>query len=193
MWAVLDHLGLPRSSRRVRTRLDALEAAGSVERSRPRGITKWELTPAGRRRLAQARRAGSVPELPESPQHRKWREAHTLAGQEIERLHLSARDDVEAASDLLDGIAGLTSPGPSSDALFELGEHLALSFRRLGSASYCLNEWGEPGDAQADIDDHSDPSDKGLDDAERARRRDWRSGRRTVALTEAPEAGGQDA
>jgi hypothetical protein len=156
-WAIVDHLGLPRRSRRVRAQLDALEGAGSLERSRRHGIPMWQLTPAGRQRLTRARHAGSVPELPESPQHRAWWQARTLAGQEIERLHLSARDDVEAAADLLDALVFNVSPRPSSDTWFELGERLALSLRRLGSASYCLSEWAEPDDAHADIDDHSDP------------------------------------
>lgn len=50
----------------------------------------------------------------------------------------------------------------SSDAWFELSEQLRCAVWRLGSASYCLHEWAEPLDEQADIDDRSDPGDERL-------------------------------
>jgi hypothetical protein len=68
-WEVYDHLGVPKRSgaaRRVRARLAALEAAGSLVGSRRHGVLLWALTSTGRRRLQRAQRAGNVPELPES-------------------------------------------------------------------------------------------------------------------------------
>jgi hypothetical protein len=192
VWAITDHLDIPRRSglaRRVRARLDALEVAGSLERSRRHGVPTWALASAGRRRLQRARRAGNVPALPESPQHRAWRNARTAATQEIERFRPTVRDCLGEAALLLDA-----DPPASSDAWFELGERLQRACRRLGSASYCVDEWAEPDDARADIDDHRDPADKGLDRAERARRSARRAGRRNISLweTSAPGADGGD-
>ena len=137
----------------------------------------WELTSAGRRRLQRARRAGSVPPLPESPQHRAWRDARTAAAQEIERFRASLRDRLDEAALLLEA-----DEPPHSDAWFELGEALQRACRRVASASHCLYEWVEPHDLRADVDDHLDPIDEGLDPAERARRRARRAGRRNIRL-----------
>jgi hypothetical protein len=150
VWEIYDHLDLPRRSgaaRRVRTRLDAMQEAGRLERSRLHGIDVWALTGAGRRRLQRARRAGRAPELPESPQHRAWREARAAAAQGIERFRQELRDCLEQALLLLD-----TDPPADSDAWFVLGESLRAPCRRLGSAVHCLREWQEPDDARADID-----------------------------------------
>jgi hypothetical protein len=50
----------------------------------------------------------------------------------------------------------------------------------FGSATYCLQEWGEPPEDEADPDDRSEPSDAGLpvDECERGRREARRAGRR---------------
>ncbi len=70
----------------------------------------------------------------------------------------------------------------SSDAWFELSDRLRRAVWRLGSASYCLYEWAEPLDEQADIDDGSDSGDQRLAEDERACRRSRRAGRRNTAL-----------
>jgi hypothetical protein len=153
VWVIFEHLGIPRRSaaaRQVRQRLDVLEADGRVQLHRVRGIQAWEITPAGQRDLQRLRRTGNVPELPESPQHARWRNARTLAGQEIERFHTALRDAVEAATGMLD--APVTA-GPSSDEWFEIAERLRREGWRVGSATYCLREWAEPDDAHPDIDD----------------------------------------
>jgi hypothetical protein len=178
-WSILDHLGVSRRSsaaRQVRARLVTLEASAQVEMRRRHGAVTWALTSTGRRRLTRAR---NVPELPESPQHRRWREARVRAEQEIERLDLSAHDAVEAATDLLHV---LLSDWPPSDEWFALSERLARSFKLLGVAVYCLREWNEPDDATADRDDYSDPSDADLDEDEQAKRRHRRIGRRNAQL-----------
>jgi len=184
---VYNHLSIAKRSgpaRRVRARLDALETAGSVERTRRRGVQTWALTSTGRRRLTLARRRGDVPELPESPQHRAWRVAKATAAQEIDRFLLSVRDALNDAARLLDA-----DPAVMSDAWFELGERLQRDCRRVGAATYCLHEWSEPDDARPDVDDHSDPSDKGLDPYEQNKRHARRAGRRNIRLWDTPDPG----
>lgn len=188
-WVLYEHLSISKRSgaaRRVRARLDTLETAGSIARLRRHGVPTWTLTSTGRRRLARARRAGDVPALPESPQHREWREARALAAQEIGRFHLAAREDVDTATGLLDALAFKASPAPLSDAWFELSERLERSLRRLGSAAHCLNEWPEPDDAHADIDDTTDPSDAVLDEDARKHAVARRAGRRNIRLWDTP-------
>jgi hypothetical protein len=180
VWAVLDHLAVsPRSAadRHVRSRLGVLRAAGWLERSRRHGVATWELTAAGRRRLQRARRAGGVPALPESPQHRAWQGARMAAAQEIERFRASLRERLDEATLLLDA-----AQPPHSDAWFELAEELQRGCRRLASASHCLYEWIEPDDLRADVDERVDAADERLDPAERARRRARRAGRRNIRL-----------
>ena len=91
---IYAHLDIPSrsgSARHVYRRLLALAAAGVLERSRRLDFTVWSLTSTGKRRLSRALRAGIV-ELPESPQHRAWRDARTLAAREIDRI----RDELAA-------------------------------------------------------------------------------------------------
>jgi hypothetical protein len=178
MWEITEHLSIGRRSaaaRHVRSRLVALEAKGRLEPSRRNGISVWILTSSGRRRLRRAERAGDVPALPESPQHRRWREAHALAAQEIERMREGVRSTVDEATRLLDA-----HTAASSDTWFELSARLRQMVWRLGSASYCLYEWPEPCDEQADIDDRWNPGDQQLAEGELARRLYRRAGRRNT-------------
>jgi hypothetical protein len=184
VWQVYDHLSIAKRSepaRHVRAQLNALEAAGSLRQGRRQGVQTWALTSAGRRRLTQARRTGKVPELPESLQHRAWRDARTVAAQEMDRFLVSVRDGLDEAMRLLDA-----DPAAASDAWFELGERLHRDCRRVGSATHCLREWAEPDDARADIDDQVDPADERLDPDERAKRRARRTSRRNVGLWGTP-------
>lgn len=195
VWEVLAHLdvaGRTRRARHVRELVQALVVSGSLQHVRRRGVPVWALTSGGRRRLSRARRAGRVPVLPESPQHRRWREARTLAEQRIEGFQLELLDTVEHAQELLDALApGPSADGPgvgsglSSDVWFELAEQLQRAGRRLGSASYCLWEWREPDDARADVDDLSAPYDKAFDPRRREVRRARRGGRRNTLLWDA--------
>jgi hypothetical protein len=127
IWMILEHLGLPRRARRVRTQIGALTDAGALATSRAHGVQLWSLTTAGRRQL---RRAGDVG-LPESPQHQAWRAARTLAEQEIERFRSTMVDVLAEATALLDGRG-------SSDSWFEMARRLRTAAWRLGSATYCL-------------------------------------------------------
>jgi ribosome-binding protein aMBF1 (putative translation factor) len=182
LWEIYEHLGVSsrsRAGRCLRAQLAVLDGSG-VSRGKRRGVETWELTRAGRRRLSRARAKGRLPELPESPQHRAWREAHALAEQRIEGFWAALLNDVERAHDLL---GSPRVPGrPPSDVWFELAERLHQEGRRLASATYCLSEWQEPDDARADIDHHTDPGDRALDPKQRAKRRDRRRGRRNTRL-----------
>jgi DNA-binding XRE family transcriptional regulator len=192
VWEVLGHLEIAvrtKRARQVRVLLEALEASGSLERSRRHSVPVWALTRSGRRRLSRARRAGRVPALPESPQHRKWREARAMAGQRIEEFQLELRDAVEHAQELLDAPVPASPElvlGLNSDLWFELGEQLHRACRRLGSASYCLWEWREPDGARADKDDLSAPCDGAFDARRRAVRQARRRGRRNPLLWDSP-------
>ena len=150
-WAVYEHLGVSsrsRAARLLRARLAALDGR-ALARGKRHGVVTWELTSAGKRRLSRLRAKGSLPALPESPQHRAWREARALAEQRIEGFWLAVLDSVERTHELLDPSASErpfveepgTTPGPPSDAWFELGERLRDACGRLASASYCLWEW----------------------------------------------------
>lgn len=180
IWAIAEHLALPRRSargRRLRAQLERLVATGALEPGRRRGVPTWALSARGRRRLRGARLAGQAPMLPESPQHLAWRNAQTLAACEIERFRRALADGLEQARRLLDA-----QPPGHSDAWFELGERLHRDARRLGSASHCLREWPEPQDERADLDERSEPGDERLAAGELARVRSRRVGRRNVSL-----------
>jgi hypothetical protein len=145
---VKEHLDLPRhggSTRRLRPTWDALAQDALIEQTRRHGLILWALTRGGRRRIARARRNGRLPELPESPQHRAWREAQRAAGEHLSELVDEVRDCLAAAIALLD------SEPRESDPWYALGEQLKTSCERLGSATHCLYEWVEPDDAQADV------------------------------------------
>jgi hypothetical protein len=175
-WTILEHLGIPRRSgaaRHVRERLDAMHAAGLLQRSRRHSVPTWELSDTGLAHLHGSGGANEA-ELPESPQHRAWRAARTVAAHELVRF----RDDVHERLGLATTALEAQSP-PDSDAWFALAEELQRSCRRLASASYCLYEWVEPDDAYADVDE---PADEHLDPAERAVRRARRAGRRNTRL-----------
>lgn len=180
MWAIFEHLGISRRSaiaRQVRIRLDVMHAAGWIALGSRHGIQTWALTTAGSRHLRRERRAGRVPPLPESPQHRAWRNAHTAAVQEIDRFERGLRACLEEAEQVLDA-----DPPAGSDKVFEIGERLQRACWRLASAGYCLREWSEPDDAHADLETHVDLAEAGLDQVEQARRRALRVGRRNVRL-----------
>jgi hypothetical protein len=180
VWTILEHLHASRRSaaaRHVRERLEALAAVGLLERAQRHSVTTWALSGVGLAHLRAARRAGLLPALPESPQHRAWHGAHTAAAQEIERFREGLGAVLARAVRLLDA-----GEPPPSDAWLELGEELHRACRRLASASHCLYEWAEPDDARADVDDHTAPEDESLDARERALRRARRAGRRNTRL-----------
>ena len=140
IWQVAEHLGLTHSAhttRRLRPQLEALNTAGLAERGRHKSIVVWAITRTGRR-------AASGGQLPEAPQHRAWREARTLAEQEIERFRAGMIDTI---TDAMEGVERESQ----SDVLLEIAERLHFECRRLASATYCLREWAEPDDRRADL------------------------------------------
>jgi hypothetical protein len=165
------------SARHVRARWGALTTGGWLERASRHGVPTWELTSSGVRRLRRACRDGGAPLLPESPQHRAWRNARTAAAEELERFRASLREGLRRAELLLDA-----EPPPHSDAWLELAHELQLACRRVASASHCLYEWSEPDDEHPDVDQRSEPGDAELDEDERARRQARRAGRRNLWL-----------
>jgi hypothetical protein len=178
VWEIFEHLHIVRRSagaRHVRVRLDVLEAGGRIQHVRLHGSQAWEITAAGRRYLQRHRRAGNVPELPESPQHTAWREARAVAESRIGGLGVALRETLIEALDLIEA-----DPPTRSDVWFELAGTLRRASWRLGCAVYCLREWVEPDDAHADIDDRLTPAEKKLDRAEQARLRSRRQGRRGI-------------
>lgn len=180
IWHILDHLAITRrtkAAREVRARLDALDANGLVLCSRRHGVVVWGLTSTGKRRLKRQLRSADAPRLPESPQHRAWRTAKDLAGQEIERLRDDLRGVVIDALDL-----AAADPPANSDAWFVLAERLQHATRVLGSATYCLHEWREPSDEQADVDTLEQSGEQKLPQEERRSRHTRRAGRRNTTL-----------
>lgn len=175
---VFAHMGFiynGAATRQLRPRLDALLSAGALEQTRRHGVKLGVLTSTGRRRLAQARRKGETVELPESPQHRKWRHSRTTAGEQIEGYRRKLRALLHDADALLD--AGTQA---HSDSWFCLAKRLSAPATNIGAAIYCLMEWPEPDDARPDIDDYSDPDDDNLNPVERHDRQRLRTGRRNV-------------
>lgn len=154
-WSTLvEHLGFVHNSattRKLRPQVMQLVAAGLVETGKPRGYPLWRLTSDGRKQLAKARRKREALELPESPQHRVWRDARATAARGLDGLREQLRRSVDEATTLLDG-------DDDSDAYFRLRFRMRLQLERLGAVVYCLHEWPEPDDARPDIDHDSEYS-----------------------------------
>ncbi|HEY4451821.1 MAG TPA: hypothetical protein VGN13_09540 [Solirubrobacteraceae bacterium] len=193
--SILAHLTIARRSgaaHYVRRRIDVLVAAGELASVRRHGVIAWAPTRQGEQRLRRLRDAGEAPVLPESPQHRAWRNARTAAGAEIERFRRRLAGLLAEAGELLSA-----EPPAVSDAWLELGEQLRTACRLLGSATHCLSEWDEPDDALADVDRHDAPPAAGAAGGEgerdrRAlvRRRALRAGRRNIELWRERDDGG---
>lgn len=146
--SIKQHLGLPHNgwtTLKLRPKLEALEAAGLIEKSHRHSVDLWGLTAKGRRRLNAV---GGDLTLPESPQHQRWREARAAARQRIAGFRSEVRGMLDEAVDLLE-----SDPDASSATWFKLADRLHDICWRLASAIYCLREWNEPDDSVADIDD----------------------------------------
>jgi hypothetical protein len=184
VWTILEHLDIARRSadaRRVRAQLDVMSDGGWLQSTRRHGVPTWRLSEQGRRRLRRALRTDAVPALPESPQHRAWRNARTSAGQELERFRADLLEQLGTTTAQLDA-----DPQPRSDAWLEMAETLSRTCRLVGSASHCLYEWPEPDDAHPDVDDGIDPGDERLTRETLEHLRALRAGRRNIALWERP-------
>jgi len=146
---IVAHLGLKmRSStgHKLRPRIREMETAGLIRGFKRLGMIAYAPTPNGERVLKEAAAQAAIV-LPESPQHRQWREGRAAAAERIGGF----RDDLRAI--LSEGVALLADEATDSEAWAVLGEKAGEVCKRLGSATYCLREWVEPNDALADIDD----------------------------------------
>lgn len=145
VWALLEHLAVPRRSgaaRRVRVRLSELERAGLLEPGREHGLPVWSLTPAGRRVLDTA----PAPALPESPRRRARRRARALAAQELPRFQARLAATLAETDRMLARAESGGAGAPAAAEWLRTGRVLAGDCRRLASAWHCLHEWEEPGD-----------------------------------------------
>jgi hypothetical protein len=178
IWTILDHLDIRKrtaAARHIRTRLAELQTTDQLLHGKRNGIETWTLTAAGHEQLTASRDAGELAELPESPQHRTWRNARTTATQEITRFRDELTDELEAALALL-------HDAHDSDSLYALAEHLNHNIKRLASATHCAHEWQEPNDTTTDIDTRTQSADQEHEPAEQQRRYARRQGRRNMAL-----------
>jgi hypothetical protein len=149
---IKEHLGLNRGSwttRRLQPQFEALQTAGLIEMVRRRSRDLWRITSTGQQRLGSARRAGETDALPEAPQHRKWREGRSAATERTPEFREELRGVLAEATGLLDA----PEQQISSATWFELGLRMQRATARLASATYCLNEWTEPDESNADIDE----------------------------------------
>lgn len=136
------------TTRRLRPKLEALQAAGLIKTFRRYSKDHWQLTDTGQQRLDGLRREDKLGELPESPQHRDWREAQAAAAQRIAGFRGDLRGTLNEAIVLLEA-----DTESDSATWFELSERLRQAGRLYASAIHCLREWPKPADSHADIDD----------------------------------------
>jgi hypothetical protein len=150
IWLVQEHLSVARRSgqgRQVLARVLALADVGLLEPRRRHGANVWTMTTAARLRLRRA--PGIAEALPESPQHRKWRDARTLAGQEAGRFAERLRTTLAEGEAMLDA----EGTSASSDDWAALAARLSRAASLLSSATHCLHEWAEPSDQAADVEE----------------------------------------
>jgi hypothetical protein len=141
------HLAAPvrtRRARQVNATVAALADVGLLEHFREHSQDYWTLTESARERLRG--RFNMAERLPESPQHKHWRTARRIAGQELERYREVLRAVLTEAMALLDVPEG----SPASEEWFKMSRRLGRHAERVGSATHCLLEWQEPSDDVAD-------------------------------------------
>lgn len=175
---IADHLGLAdkRSTPRVViAALDRMVEEGLLERCRQHGVQLLALTSTARERLREPAGLAAASALPESPQHRRWRQARRVAREELGGVCEELRASLKETEALLDAVE--TS---GSDAWFALAVRLGNRSRWLGSAVHCLHEWPEPGDEHADFDYLQGPGDGTAADDELEALRSRRIGRREI-------------
>ncbi|MDX6623237.1 MAG: hypothetical protein QOE75_1169 [Solirubrobacterales bacterium] len=146
-----EHLGFRHqghSTRKLRDQLERLRVQDrTVERLDRMGRDYWKLTPVGERVLAEARAENRLGDLPESPQHRKWRKGREGAAERIDSfrgLLSAAIQDIHTAE---------LEPGEvPSERWLALRERLNSATWLVASATYCLHEWPEPSEDCVDAD-----------------------------------------
>jgi DNA-binding MarR family transcriptional regulator len=144
-----EHLGLAHgtpTTRELRPLIEKLTEDGALVHSQRHRTSTLRLTSKGRERLARARREGRNLDLPEAPQHRRWRHAHDEATTRIDELRNDLRTTLTATNKLLQ------TGEPESKAALELLTRLRQESARLAWAIHCIHDWPEPDDAHVDID-----------------------------------------
>jgi hypothetical protein len=151
---LIEHLGFrpePATNASLFPQLESLRRTGLLTSIEKRGEPFWGLTDTGRGMLADFSGAGEVGDLPESPQHRAWRQARVKAAIQIDGL----REELDQAVAAIDRIHFL--PPLRAKELFALSERLRWALWRFASATYCLTEWAEPHDDYPDEDENPGP------------------------------------
>jgi superfamily I DNA/RNA helicase len=74
--------------------------------------------------------------LPESPQHREWREARAVAEEREDEIRSLAIDAVQDAQTAL-----LKPAADSADELMAIGDRVQRIFWRFASVVYVRQEW----------------------------------------------------
>ena len=140
---IAHHLGWRfsgQATRHLRPHLERLTSAGLVAPSEPRTYTmanqRWTITTAGSRRLASA----ATVDLPESPQHRRWRQDRDVAAWALDAVRSQAWDVIEEVSDLLSGLE-VDLPTLGDDFVKGLARRFEESFRATGLALRMCRQW----------------------------------------------------
>jgi DNA-binding transcriptional regulator PaaX len=144
-----EHLGLRHgasTTRHLRPQIERLIGAGELVCTRCHGHRALSLTSKGSRRLARARRERRNLDLPESPQHQRWRIVQDEASNRIDEFRHELATTLTATRRLL------RAGEQDFKAALELLTRLRGQCDRFAWAMYCLSEWAEPDDAHADID-----------------------------------------
>jgi hypothetical protein len=149
---IAHHLGWRSSggtARRLRQHLGRLTSEGLATTEEPpphrTHTQRWATTPAGRRRLASA---GPI-DLPESPQHRRWRQDRDVAAWALGAVREDIWVVIEEVYDLLSSREEVR-PFHSDDFVYGLVRRFEQAFRAYGLAFRMCEQWPEPSDLAAD-------------------------------------------
>lgn len=133
---------------RLRPRLHALAASGLLDATNPprRKIRtkQWSTTVTGRRRLASADKV----DLPESPQHRRWRQDRDVAAWALDGIFEEGRTLVDEVYDLFWMSRVHTSL--TSREILDLAQRFDRTMKAFATATQMCDEWPEPGDETDD-------------------------------------------
>jgi hypothetical protein len=150
MTRIAQHLGFAPgayTTRNLRPLLGALVQAGALQHLRRFSRDHWALTSAGRRRVSRLRTREEQLELPESPQHRLWRQQHTRAVEGMDEYCRRLREALEQAAAMID------DERVDSESWLTITKRLKVRSEVFGSAIYCAREWAEPDDGERDAED----------------------------------------
>jgi hypothetical protein len=151
---IAEHLGFAHSStttKLLQPQLEAMEGEGLLEAVRSRGADYWRLTPKGSRRVGSLRKSKRSESLPESPQHREWRQAKEVAQAQLPEIMEDLHADLERGLELGNSSFHRFAGGDVSlSDLRRLGVRLKTDFSLFATGLYCLFEWSEPSDAKRD-------------------------------------------